>query len=181
MNVKLVFQLFIVFLRIIWLLTRIKWIKDVHTSKKMSNFRDRSVIRDRDPHRGSVHCCDAWTCDITQSQWDVISRNRREEHLCRKLQEKLEGMRCRWKRGRPSCRKFLCFTCIVVFIIVVYTFINEEGSRFEKQWSCEELRAKELLIELVSSSVCPFVTMGINFSTISAVFYDFIRIPCRSW
>lgn len=84
-------------------------------------------------------------------------------------------MRCRWKRGRPSCRKFLCFTCIVVFIIIVYTFINEEGSRFEKQWSCEELRAKELLIELVSSRVCPFVTRGINSSTISVVFYVFIQ------
>lgn len=60
------------------------------------------------------------------------------------------GMRFRWKRGRPSCRKLLCFTCIAVFIVIVYRFINEESSRFEKQWSCEELRAKELLIELVS-------------------------------
>ena len=60
-------------------------------------------------------------------------------------------MRFRWKRGRPSCRKLLCFTCIAVFIVIVYRFINEESSRFEKQWSCEELRAKELLIELVST------------------------------
>lgn len=88
-------------------------------------------------------------------------------------------MRCRWKRGRPSCRKFLCFTCIVVFIIIIYTFVNEEGSRFEKQWSCEELRAKELLIEIVSSRVCPFVTREINFSTISVVFYVFSAVASK--
>lgn len=64
------------------------------------------------------------------------------------------GMRFRGKRGRPSCRKLLCYTCIAVFIIIVYELINEEGSRFEKEWSCEELRAKERLIALVSISVC---------------------------
>lgn len=71
-------------------------------------------------------------------------------------------MRLRWKRGRPSCRKLLCFTCIAVFITIVYKSINEESSRFEKEWSCEELRAKELLIDLVSNiiSVRPFVTRG---------------------
>lgn len=62
-------------------------------------------------------------------------------------------MRFRWKRGRPSCRKLLCFTCIAVFIIIVYRFINEEASRFEKQWSCEDLRAKELLIELCNDFI----------------------------
>ena len=62
----------------------------------------------------------------------------------------LDGMRFRWKRGRPSCRKLLCFTSIAVFIILVCKFINEEGSQFEREWSCEELRAKERLIELVS-------------------------------
>jgi len=98
--------------------------------------------------------------DVTRSPWDVISRNlpssakktlRTSACSGGGNQRNLYGMRFRWKRGRPSCRKLLCSTCIAVLFIIVYKFIDEESSKYEKEWSCEELRAKELLIELVSN------------------------------
>lgn len=66
-------------------------------------------------------------------------------------------MRFRWKRKLLSGRKLLCFACLAIVILIVYqivSFIDEEGAEFDKPWTCEELRARERLIELVS--ICFF-------------------------
>lgn len=61
-------------------------------------------------------------------------------------------MRFRWKRGRISGRKLLCYTFSAVFIIIVYRTVGKNGPEFERDWTCEELRAKERLTQLVSNS-----------------------------
>lgn len=42
----------------------------------------------------------------------------------------------------------MCYTCLAVFVIIGYRVINENGTEYERQWTCEELHAKDLLIQL---------------------------------
>ena len=42
------------------------------------------------------------------------------------------------------------YTCLAVFVIIGYRVITENGTEYERQWTCEELHAKDLLIQLVS-------------------------------
>lgn len=60
-------------------------------------------------------------------------------------------MRFRWKRVRVSGKRLLYFSCFAIFIIIVYRVIGEDGNVFEKDWTCEELRANDRLKQLVST------------------------------
>lgn len=84
---------------------------------------------------------------VSRKERDVTSKYQRfpTQHI-------RNVMRFRWKRGRKSGKKLLCYTCFAVFIIIVYRTVGKNGPEFERDWTCEELRAKELLTQLVSNS-----------------------------
>ena len=59
-------------------------------------------------------------------------------------------MRLWWRRGRISGKRLLWYAFVVAFLIIVYRLIQENAGDIERQWTCEELHAKDRLIQLVS-------------------------------
>lgn len=62
-------------------------------------------------------------------------------------------MRLWWKRGRISGKRLLWYVFVVAFLIIVYRVIQENAGDIETQWTCEELHAKDRLIQLVSINI----------------------------
>lgn len=62
-------------------------------------------------------------------------------------------MRRWWRRGRISGKRLLWYASVVAFLIIVYRVIQENAGDIERQWTCEELHAKDLLIQLVSINI----------------------------
>ena len=62
-------------------------------------------------------------------------------------------MRFIWKRKLPRRRRLLCFTLLAILIYIFYQIVisfNDENIEFDRQWTCEELKARDRLAELVS-------------------------------
>ncbi|KAM7448790.1 Family with sequence similarity 69 member C [Porites harrisoni] len=57
-------------------------------------------------------------------------------------------MRLWWRRGRISGKRLLWYAFVVAFLIIVYRVIQENAGDIERQWTCEELHAKDRLIQL---------------------------------
>lgn len=65
---------------------------------------------------------------------------------------KMTVMRFRWKRGRIRGKQLLCYICLGVLIVVICRAIGKNVAQFERDWTCEELRARERLTQLVSKA-----------------------------
>lgn len=60
-------------------------------------------------------------------------------------------MRFIWKRKLPRRRRLLCFTLLAILIYIFYQIVisfNDENIEFDRQWTCEELKARDRLAEL---------------------------------
>ena len=63
------------------------------------------------------------------------------------------GMLFSRRRKLPRGRKLVCCTLLVIVVFIFYqivTSFNDEDVEFDRQWTCEELKAKDRLVKLVS-------------------------------